>query len=332
MQTLYRFPHNQIKMRLQEVTVTHHQNIDVILRYLLESNGKMLRPQLVHIAGSLLEHDEKLLVDIAVAVELIHLASLVHDDVIDEAGLRRGRASVNACFGNHASVLTGDYLFATAFRLVNNCGKAEIMETLTEAIQIMCSGEIKQMAMLYDMNLSEKEYYDKIYSKTACLFASSCRVGALAADMDSRDVSLLEQYGLCLGFAYQIIDDVLDFVSDSSLVGKPTGNDLLQGNITLPVIIALRHEKYGPKLKEMLQKDVITPERMTLIAQLIKDSGALYESIESCQAFLRVGLKLLNDLPGRHLNDKLADFSRYFLEDYYQKLLPVSKTVSIIKK
>ncbi|NLB87834.1 MAG: polyprenyl synthetase family protein, partial [Syntrophomonadaceae bacterium] len=182
---------------MKQVLITDSPQINNVLSYLLQTNGKMLRPRLVHLAASLYPHDKNVVNDVAVAVELIHLASLIHDDIIDHAQTRRGKQSLNSVWGNEISVLTGDYLFATAFNLINRHNLPLILKNITETIQIMCSGEIKQLTMLYNYNISEQDYYDKTYRKTACLFASSCKVGALAGQMSTYEVSILEQYGLC---------------------------------------------------------------------------------------------------------------------------------------
>ncbi len=174
-----RFPNEKVNKRLKEVLYCGNPEFDHILNYLAENSGKMLRPRMVYLSGAMYPNDENRLIDIAVAVELIHLASLVHDDIIDNSQLRRGQPSLNQRWGNQVSVLTGDYLFATAFNLISMSNSSEVMENLTSTIKVMCSGEIKQLGLLFDLNLSEEDYFDKTYRKTGCLFASSCAVGAI---------------------------------------------------------------------------------------------------------------------------------------------------------
>ena len=212
--------------------------------------------------------------DIAVAVELIHLASLVHDDVIDSAHLRRGRESLNARFGNHASVLAGDYLFAAAFNIINRHQQNQVMENITHTIQVMCSGEIMQMGQAYNLNIGLEEYYDKIYRKTACLFASSCKIGSLISQAGPEQTRQLEQFGLCLGYAYQIIDDVMDLVADSAILGKPVGNDITQGNTTLPVILALQKRAARSESKPSWSAVPASPPARAIINMLI-ESGSI---------------------------------------------------------
>ena len=316
----YPFPADSIRSRMKEVLISDNPEIDSILDYLTDNSGKMIRPRLVFITASISANDPVVVTDIAVAVELIHLASLVHDDVIDHSIMRRGRESLNSRWGNHASVLTGDYLFATAFYLINKHGMQDIMENITTTIRIMCAGEIKQMSLAGNLDVTEDQYLEKTYGKTACLFASSCKVGALASSMPPQSVYALEQFGLCLGYAYQIMDDLLDFLSDSTLLGKPVGNDLLEGNITLPVIYALKSKKYGVWLRSLLETPKLTDQQMLRVIEVLTDSNAVESSLHSARQFIARGLDYLNALPASPAHKELQHMANHLLETYYQKL------------
>lgn len=316
------FPAQKVNKRLQEVLYCGSPEFDHILNYLADNGGKMLRPRMVYLCGAMYPHDENLLINIAVAVELIHLASLVHDDIIDNSALRRGQPSLNKRWGNQVSVLTGDYLFAAAFNLISQCNSAAVMENLTSTIKVMCSGEIKQLGMLFDLNLSEEDYFDKTYRKTACLFASSCAVGAILGKAPKKQIRMLEQFGLYLGYAYQIIDDVLDFVSDSELLGKPVANDLGQGNITLPVILALKDHSQGEKLRNILQSAFSQPSKLNQVQKILEESGALEESVYLSRQYLDLGLNLLEEFPQTAVIEEMKSLSRYLLEGYYKRLSP----------
>lgn len=299
---------------------TSYSQIDHILDYLLGSGGKMLRPQMVCLIASMYPgYDPNKAVDMAVAVELIHMASLVHDDVIDRADTRRGRDSLNYCFGNHASVLTGDYLFATAFNLVNSHDEKEVMDIITRTIQVMCSGEMKQMSLNGDIRINEEAYYDKTYRKTACLFAASCKIGALAADAPDEHTNIVEEFGLNLGYAYQIIDDVLDFTADSVDLGKPAGSDLTQGNINLPIILALKDEQNAVKLKKLLENGRISPEKMPAVVKILDESGALNQSIDHSRAFLERAIQSIEALGESRSREALKELGCRFLESYYHR-------------
>lgn len=317
--TLYPFPAESIRSRMKELLVADNPEIDSILDYLTGNSGKMIRPRLVVIAASMSTYDPEVVIDIAAAVELIHLASLIHDDIIDHAMIRRGRESLNSLFGNHASILTGDYLFATAFYLINKHGMQDILENVTTTIRTMCVGEINQMSMACDLHITEEEYLEKTYGKTACLFASSCKVGAMVASLPDDSVYNLEQFGLCLGYAYQIIDDLLDFMSDSEKLGKPVGTDLLEGNITLPVILGLRSTKYGIWLSTLLETGLLTEGLMPQVIAALIDSQAIASSLQMAHQFIARGLAHLATLPSGPAIKELEYLAAYLLGSY-QKL------------
>ncbi len=321
------FPAQKVNKRLQEVLYCGSPEVDHILNYLVENSGKLLRPRMVYLCGSMYPNDESRLIDIAVAVELIHMASLVHDDIIDNSQLRRGKPSLNQRWGNQVGVLTGDYLFAAAFNLISQSNSAAVMENLTSTIKVMCSGEIKQLGMLFDLNLSKEDYFDKTYRKTACLFASSCAVGAILGKAPQKQIRMLEQFGLYLGYAYQIIDDVLDFVSDSELLGKPIANDLSQGNITLPVILALKDHQQGEKIRNILKNGISQPAKLNQVQEILEESGALEESVYLSRQYLELGLNLLQEFPRTAVMEEMKSLSRYILEGYYKKLSPETSVI-----
>lgn len=325
--TLYPFPAELVNQRIKEVLGVRSDEINQIIDYLLAGRGKMLRPRLVFLSASLYPNDPQLVTDMAAAIELVHLASLVHDDVIDQSGSRRGRESLNSRFGNQASVLTGDYLFATAFNLVNRYNQQEILENLTTTIQTMCAGEIKQMHLAYNLEISEADYLEKNYGKTACLFASCCKIGALSCAMPADEAAALEEFGLCLGYAYQIIDDLLDFLSDSDRLGKPCGSDLLEGNITLPVIYTLRDPYYGPWLKNILAQKPFDMNHITAITEVLIKSGVIDDCLQLTYQFITRGLERLDKLPCGAARKEIMDMGKLLLENYYRSLrsdLPAS--------
>lgn len=325
---LYPFPAEMIRLRMQEVLRADNPEIERIINYLTENSGKMIRPRMVYLAASMARHDPVIVRDAAVAVELIHMASLVHDDVIDHAMIRRGKESINKRWGNHASILTGDYLFATAFNLINRHGMQDIMENITTTIRIMCAGEINQMSLASDINITESEYLEKSYGKTACLFASSCKVGALAASLPAGYAYNLEQFGLCLGYAYQIVDDLLDFMSDADKLGKPVGTDLLEGNITLPVIHALGSCQYGVWLRTLLESGLTNESNMPQIIAALIDCQAIDSSLQTARRFIERGLAYLDALPDGPAVKELEFMAAFVLETYYRNLSRNDDTAS----
>ncbi len=313
------FPSEMVCHRMQEVLASGNPDIDNILNYLMANSGKMLRPRLVFLTASMGSYRPNTVIDVAVAVELIHMASLIHDDVIDQAATRRGQDSINQRWGNQASVLTGDYLFATAFNLINQHGMQSIMENITTTIRTMCAGEITQMSLKNDFDISVEQYLQKSHGKTACLFASSCKVGVLAAEIPEEVAYNLEQYGLCLGYAYQIIDDLLDFIGDSHTLGKPVGTDLLEGNITIPVIYALKSSDFGDQLRVILDRG-FAPNEVSKVVQLLIASGAIEDSFKLSKQFIERGISYLSALPDNSTVRELESVASYLAETYYHTM------------
>ncbi|HWP98019.1 MAG TPA: polyprenyl synthetase family protein [Syntrophomonadaceae bacterium] len=317
---LHFFPEEMVVNRLQDILHSEHEEIDRVIGSLMESRGKLLRPRLVYLCASLQDSDPLMLRDAAVAVELIHLASLVHDDVIDHSPLRRGKESLNARWGEKISVLAGDYLFASAFHLISRLECREIMECLAGAIKIMCSGEIKQLIQAHSLVVSQEEYFEKTFAKTACLFASACRVGSLTSNLPGEQGKILEQYGLCLGYAYQIIDDVLDFAADSKELGKPVGGDLLEGNITLPVLLALEDPEHSQRMCNLLRDGTPRVEDLPRILQVLEDSCALEKSLRWASGFLNQSMEVLNHLPDNSARRALKELALFLGDGYYRQM------------
>lgn len=322
---LFPFTPEVIAGRMKAILNSDNKEVNRIINYIIENSGKMIRPRLVLLSSSFYSGPINQVRDVAVAVELIHMASLVHDDIIDRSLLRRGRKSVNGLWGNQVSVLTGDYLFAAAFQLINSYNLQAVMESITETIRIMCAGEIKQMSLAYDVSITEEEYLDKTFGKTACLFAASCRVGALSTSMPPSEITHIEKFGLYLGYAYQILDDVLDFVSDSTVLGKPTGNDLLQGNITLPIIHALSKPEISSWLGSAIEKRKLNANKLQKINRLLLETGSLDYAMDRALSFMERGLESLHQLPPGMPRQQLEELARYLISDF-RKMQPVTMT------
>lgn len=318
------FPAEFLQIRMNEVLNTGNQELDQIISYLLAEPGKMLRPRLVYLASSLYPSDPLIVRDVAVALELIHLASLVHDDVIDHSVMRRGRGSLNSQWGSKASVLVGDYLFAAAFQLINEHNTPAILEKVTRTIQIMCTGEIQQLTSAYQLEMTLPAYLEKIYRKTACLFECCCLVGAFASDMPDEMRDELGSFGTNLGVAYQIIDDVLDFLSTSQRLGKPVGSDLLEGNITLPVIYALQDENIGGLLKNVLANPDDLSHRLTEVLTLLEKGNTFQKALQLAESYLIKAEKALNYLPSHPGRDALKSLSHSLVTDYFHNMAPES--------
>lgn len=257
---------------------------------LFARGGKHLRPALVLLSAEATRAAQKPgcetdfswepIYDVAAAVELIHVASLIHDDVIDEAALRRGRPSVNAEWGNHAAVLAGDYLFATAFRLLDSHAASGMVTLMTHAIASMCEGEMLQKEQAYDPGVTEEAYLRRIEGKTGALLAACCEAGARLAGADDEVARGFGAYGRKLGLAYQIADDVLDIAGESETLGKPAGSDLKQGILTLPVILLLKDPAWRSRLTPRLMARHIDEATVAAVREAAEKSGALREASE----------------------------------------------------
>ncbi|AQS87258.1 decaprenyl diphosphate synthase [Neoasaia chiangmaiensis NBRC 101099] len=245
--------------------------------HLVAAGGKRLRPLLTlaaaHLCGYAAGPDRQRHIGLAACVEFIHTATLLHDDVVDESTLRRGLASANAVFGNKASVLVGDFLFARAFQLMTADGSLRVMEILSSASATIAEGEVLQMATQNDLSTPIEKYLEVIHGKTAALFAAACRVGAVVAARPDAEEQALEDFGTNLGMAFQLVDDALDYAADQQVLGKTVGDDMREGKITLPVLAAYQAADEEGRafwqrvIEEGEQTDADLPHALDLIAK-----------------------------------------------------------------
>ena len=268
----------------------------------LIGGGKRLRPLLaVAAAACRAGHTGPVSRDVVrggVSVELVQVGSLYHDDVIDEAATRRGVESVNSRWGNIRAILSGDFLLARASEIAASIG-TEVAGLLAATIAALCEGEVLELNDAYQVDRTEDAYLGSIDGKTAALFASACRIGAIAADLPRDEIDLLTGYGRAYGMAFQIVDDVLDVVATDEQLGKPAGNDLVQGVYTLPVIRTLTSE-HGDRLRRVLGQPLGAGE-MEEARSLVRGNGAVGASIASAREYLGIALEALEpfgDAPG----------------------------------
>lgn len=244
--------------------------------HILNAGGKRIRPMLVLYSGLVFSGPTENIIQASVAAELIHMASLVHDDIIDSSDLRRNKPSVNRVWGNHFAVLCGDYLFARAFGILSRIRPAKSMEYMVAAIQDMCHGEIIQAEARYSL-IDTDMYYEIIRKKTASFLECCCLSGGAAAGASAEMLEALGKYGLNLGFAFQILDDILDFTGDVKVMGKPRGEDLRQGNITLPVLMLMQEDGCGGRLSEYITRGAVPEDAIDEVTRQLADTGILKE-------------------------------------------------------
>mgnify|MGYP001417919755 CR=1 FL=1 len=284
-----------------------------MLDHSLEGKGKRIRPGLVLLSGSLGEYNLNRLVPLGAAIELLHTASLVHDDVVDGAASRRGRPTANAVFDNALTVLLGDYMFANAAEMVTRTGSLAVTRLFALALMKMTSGELDQDAAAFDASNDVQQYLRRIGGKTAALFANATEGGAVLAKCDERTVDAMRTYGYSLGMAFQIVDDVLDFTGDEELMGKPVGSDLLEGTITLPGLLFLeRYPRDNPIRRFVLAKrDRATRLREALDA--ISSSEVLNDSLAIARDYVRRGNEAIDYLPASAAKECMVNLGEYVL-------------------
>lgn len=264
---------------------------------MLESGGKRIRPLLTLYSGMCFAPLNPLMIEAAVASELIHMASLIHDDVIDESATRRGKPTIVSQYGNHAAILTGDYLFAEAFNILSKHQLLSSMTFLVEAIQAMCHGEVHQADEQFSNLVDIEGYFSRIAKKTGILLAACCQSGAILAGAKSEELSLMQEYGLNLGYAYQITDDILDINGDEASLGKPVGADLINGNITLPLLYLLEKPIYGSWLTEIINTRKITPQGSLSIKEALINTGCVDEAYATATQCINRAKASLDKIP-----------------------------------
>jgi octaprenyl-diphosphate synthase len=249
--------------------------IDQISRYIIGAGGKRIRPKLVLLFASALGFAGRERFELAAIVEFIHTATLLHDDVVDESSLRRGRETANALFGNAASVLVGDFLYSRAFQMMVSVNRMRVLEVLADATNVIAEGEVLQLMNMHDPDLGVEEYLRVIRFKTAKLFEASARLGAVLAEAVPEVEEACAGYGRALGTAFQLVDDLLDYEGDSGQLGKNVGEDLREGKPTLPLLVAM--QRGTPADRELIRHSIEHGEvqRLADIVRIVKDTGAL---------------------------------------------------------
>ncbi|MEH7094778.1 heptaprenyl diphosphate synthase component II [Neobacillus vireti] len=300
---------NIIEKELEETIQPESLLLKQASMHTLQAGGKRIRPVFVLLAGKFGHYDIHVLKNVAVALELIHMASLVHDDVIDDADLRRGQPTVKSKWDNKIAMYTGDFVFALALELMTNIKSSEAHKILANTIVEVTVGEIQQIKDKYRFNQNLKDYLRRIKRKTALLIAVSCQLGAVAAGVEEDDHKKLFRFGYYVGMSYQIIDDILDFTSTEKELGKPAGSDLLQGNITAPALFAMN----DPVIRREIEKvhENMEPNEIGRIISLIKKSGAIEKSFVLSDHYLDKALAVLEELPENKTKKTLRDIAKY---------------------
>ncbi len=301
---------------------SQHPFINQVSEYVIFSGGKRVRPLLSVLSAKLFLNNKKSLdkkilnyiYQTSILFEYLHVATLLHDDVVDSAEFRRGRKAARNLWGNQATILVGDYLYAKSLKIASSLKNPEIMEIITETTLIMSEGEILQLLNLDNTSLTEKEYEEVIFRKTAILISACCEVGSILGGANLEERKILKEYGKALGMAFQIVDDLLDYTSSET--GKDLGRDFKEGKVTLPVIYALKNSSSQEKERLLyLLKNQKTSEKDFLEAKfLIEKNRGFIETLERAKYYVNKAKESLTKLPESFYKNLLLFLADYFLE------------------
>lgn len=287
--------------------------INQVGEYVLSSGGKRIRPMLLLLAAKLCDYRGVDHVEMAGVVEFIHTATLLHDDVVDDAEIRRGNRSANTVWGNQTSVLVGDFLFAKTFSLMVGCGNLEVLRLLSETTTRMAEGEVQQLLNTGDLEVDEARYLEVIRSKTAILIAAACEVGAVLADSDAEQVKALREFGLEIGTAFQLMDDALDYVAEQEDFGKAQGHDLAEGKMTLPLIhtYAQADSQQKEQISRIILEEDLSDADLAYTCKLIAENdGIEYTRSKAAERIelAKQQLQVFPDCAARAALFSLADY------------------------
>ncbi len=299
-----------VEERMREYGPDQHEELTAALNHLQASGGKRLRPAMALLAAGIFAADPDRAVSLAAAIEMLHTATLVHDDLIDGSLLRRGIPTLNANWTPGATVLTGDYVFARAADLAAQTDSVRVMRIFARTLMMLVNGEINQMFESRGM-ASRDDYYRRIYAKTASVFEAATEAGAVVGKANETQITALAVFGREVGSAFQIVDDILDFVGDPAHIGKPVGGDLRQGLVTLPALYFIDEHPDDPDIKALLNGHMGDAEISARAVTAIRNSNAIPASLDEARAFAARGIAALDLLPAGAQVDSLRAIAEY---------------------
>lgn len=302
----------QVEEKMQIQADGHHPDLGAALVHLLSSGGKRIRPAIALLTGGMYNADPDRLVTLGAAIELLHTATLVHDDLIDGALLRRGIATLNSRWSPAATVLTGDFVFARAAKLAAETDSIEVMRLFSETLATIVNGEITQMFTSRGL-ASREDYNQRIYAKTASMFELATAAAALLSPVNGEVVEVARRFGYEIGMAFQIVDDILDFTGEQITIGKPVASDLRQGLITLPALNYLEMNPGDPDMEHLINGSFYNEERIERLIEAIRKSGAIEKSMDEARHYIDCALDALADQPDGPECQALEDLARYIV-------------------
>ena len=299
-----------VEQRLRGLTGETNAELKALLDYILSSGGKRVRPAITLLASDFYPHDQDNSVTMAAATELLHLATLIHDDTVDNAEVRRGRATISNIWGKNLAVLLGDYVFAASATFVCDTNNIRVIHRFSQTIMELASGEIAELFNCFNPQQAREQYYDRIFRKTASLFRTAAETGAVLSGAPEPQIQALNSYGYNMGMAFQIVDDLLDFQGDPDELGKPVGNDLRQGVLTLPSIMLLERSPNDNPITSLFETR--DPDRFLQPAlDLINNSEILKDCNTEVQKYCAAAANDLQGLPECDALRSLKDLTEY---------------------
>ena len=305
----------QVEQKMRQALETSNEYLTDILFYILDSGGKRIRPALALLATKFgtVSPPEKAIA-LAAAIEMLHTATLVHDDLIDNSLLRRGKTTINAHWNSGATVLAGDLMFAQAASLAAETQHVRVITLFADTLGIICRGELAQLFAPPWNEQYKTHYYDRIYSKTASLLETAAQSGAILVGLPEDQIASLREYGRSLGMAFQIIDDVLDFVGDERVLGKPVGSDLRQGTVTLPAMFFIQQHPEDELVLEVLNRENRDADAVAEVVARIAQSEAIETAMNEARGFISEGKAALGTLPDHPSREALLSIADYVVE------------------
>jgi octaprenyl-diphosphate synthase len=305
-----------LESSIQELIATRVSFIKEIVNYIIKSGGKRVRPILVILTAKLCGYKNEKHISYAAIIEFIHTATLLHDDVVDNAQTRRGSSTANIVWGNEPSVLVGDFLYSKSFELMAEDGNHEILKTISKATTALSEGEILELLKTSDIDTREEEYFEIIGNKTAVLFSAACEIGAILSNIDKEKRLSLKNFGYNLGIAFQLTDDMLDYISCDNILGKHVGTDLKEGKVTLPLIhtLKLTNEKEKTSIKKVLDKNKVTIKDFERVRNIILKYGGIDYTSTIAKQYIDTAKKFLNIFQTSPYKNALLSLADYMLK------------------
>jgi len=302
-----------VEENLKAIAAVEYPWLAELLSYILASGGKRIRPTLTLLAGKFHSYNLDLLIPMATGMELLHTATLIHDDTIDSSLMRRGKPTTTSIWGGGIATLTGDYLFAKAAELVSSTGNTRATMLFSQTLVTICSGELEQSFTSFRENQTRESYFRRIGNKTASLFSTATESAGILSEAPEEVVQALKKYGYDLGIAFQVVDDILDFVGQDEELGKPAGSDLLQGTMTLPALLLQEQHPDDNPIADIFNDDH-KEQNLKLAIEMIRNSEIITECYRTAQSLAAKAKESLDILPPNPCNRALLEIADYVVE------------------